>query len=224
MAATEAEATGIASELLRRGIEPLVERCVPIEREVAILVARDAAGATAIYPLVETVQADGMCREVLAPAPVPAALAESARALAQRVAELCEVVGILALELFVSDGRLLINEIATRPHNSGHYSIEACVTSQFEQHLRAVAGLPLGLTELVAPVATTVNIVGAEDGADPRQRLPSALAIPGAHVHLYGKEPRPGRKLGHVTTLGSEIAECRSRAHQAVAALTGGVG
>ena len=121
-----------------------MKKLMPIEREVAILVARSAKGEKAVYPLVETVQVDGMCREILAPACVDPAIVDQARRIAEQIAELSRSVGILAVELFVSNGRVLINEIATRPHNSGHYTIEGCVTSQFEQHLRAIAGWPLG--------------------------------------------------------------------------------
>ncbi len=214
-------ATQVATELLRRGIEPMLEAHVPIEREVAILVARDVAGETAVYPLVETVQREGICREVLAPAAVPTGVAHMAEELARQIAELSGVVGILAVELFVSGGELIVNEIATRPHNSGHYTIEGCVTSQFEQHLRAVAGWPLGETGLRDAAVVTINVLGPEDGSDPRERMAAALAVPGAHVHLYGKTARPGRKLGHVTTLDRDVARARARAARAVDILTG---
>jgi 5-(carboxyamino)imidazole ribonucleotide synthase len=118
------------------------------------------------------------------------------------------------------DGQLLINEIATRPHNSGHYSIEAVETSQFEQHLRAIMGLPLGSTKLRAKAAVMVNVLGGTNGADPRSHLDQALAMTGVHVHLYGKEARPGRKLGHVTTLGPRVERCADRAWRAVELLT----
>ena len=116
---------------------------------------------------------------------------------------------------------LLINEIATRPHNSGHWTIEGAATSQFEQHLRAVLDLPLGSVARTAPVVVTANVLGPRDGSDPATRLAAALTVPGVHVHLYGKVARPGRKLGHVTCLGDDRAEVRARALQAVALLTG---
>ncbi|MER3439720.1 MAG: 5-(carboxyamino)imidazole ribonucleotide synthase, partial [Chloroflexota bacterium] len=201
------------------GIEPVAERWVPIEREVAILVARRPNGETVAYPLVETVQINGICREILAPARVPESLAHEAARLAETIATASGVVGILAVECFVSEGTLLINEIATRPHNSGHYSIEGCVTSQFEQHLRAILDWPLGQASLTAPAVATVNILGNAAGDDPRALLPAALAIPGVHVHLYGKTPRPGRKLGHVTVCGEYLEDVRERAQRAASIL-----
>jgi 5-(carboxyamino)imidazole ribonucleotide synthase len=214
-----AAATSLTASLIAAGIEPVAERWVPIEREVAILVARRPNGETVAYPLVETVQIDGICREILAPAQVPEPLARETVRLAETIATASEVVGILAVECFVSEGTLLINEIATRPHNSGHYSIEGCVTSQFEQHLRAILDWPLGQASLTAPAVATVNVLGNAAGDDPRAFLPAALAIPGVHVHLYGKTPRPGRKLGHVTVCGDHLEDVRERAQRAAAIL-----
>jgi 5-(carboxyamino)imidazole ribonucleotide synthase len=213
------EAATLAASLLSAGIEPVAERWIPIDREVAILVGRRPGGEMVTYPLVETVQINGICREILAPAQVPASLAGEAARLAEAIAEASGVVGILAVECFVSNGALLINEIATRPHNSGHYTIEGCVTSQFEQHLRAILDWPLGQASLTAPAVATVNVLGNAAGDDPRQALPEALAIPGVHVHLYGKAPRPGRKLGHVTVCGEDIEDVRERAQRAAALL-----
>jgi 5-(carboxyamino)imidazole ribonucleotide synthase len=212
-------ATPLVASLLSAGIEPVAERWVPIDREVAILVGRRPGGEMVTYPLVETVQIDGICREILAPAHVPESLAKEAARLAETIAEASGVIGILAVECFVSNGTLLINEIATRPHNSGHYTIEGCVTSQFEQHLRAILDWPLGQTSLTAPAVATVNVLGNAAGDDPRQALPDALSIPGVHVHLYGKTPRPGRKLGHVTVCGDNIEDIRERAQRAAALL-----
>lgn len=217
----EASGRQLAEQLLDQGVELLVEEFVAIEQEVALIVARRRSGETAVYPLVETVQVDGMCREIVAPASVSDEMAAQAHDIAERVANLSGVTGILAVELFVAGGRLLINEIATRPHNSGHYTIEGCVTSQFEQHLRAVLDWPLGSTELTAPSVVTVNVVGGPDGVDPALRIPAALKIPGVHVHLYGKPTRPGRKLGHVTVCGTDLRSVRQRANAAVAILTG---
>jgi 5-(carboxyamino)imidazole ribonucleotide synthase len=143
------------------------------------------------------------------------------RDLALRLAEDAQVTGLLAVELFETPGELLVNEVALRPHNSGHYTIEGCATSQFEQHLRAVLGWPLGLAAPQAPAVATVNVVGPADGSDPTARLPRALAVPGAHVHLYGKTPAPGRKLGHVTVLGDELEAARQSARQAASLLEG---
>jgi len=208
-------------DLTEAGIEVVAERWVPIERELAIMVVRRPGGQTVVYPLVETVQVDGICREVISPAPVPPGLAIEAEAIARTIAEASGVVGILAVELFVSGGRLIVNEIATRPHNSGHYSIEGCVTSQFEQHLRAVLDWPLGATTPTAPVVVTVNVLGGPDARDPFAALPDALSIEGVHVHLYGKAPRPGRKLGHVTVCANDAESARERARAAAELLSG---
>ncbi|HEY7032093.1 MAG TPA: 5-(carboxyamino)imidazole ribonucleotide synthase [Thermomicrobiales bacterium] len=215
------EARRIVDELTARGIDVVAEQWVPIERELAILVARRPCGDAIVYPLVETIQVDGICREVVLPAPVPAPVASEAEAIARRIAEASSVVGILAVELFVAGGRLLVNEIATRPHNSGHYSIEGCVTSQFEQHLRAILDWPLGATAPTAPAVATVNVLGGPTAANPFATLPVALAIEGAHVHLYGKGPRPGRKLGHVTVCAADVETARRRARAAAELLSG---
>ncbi len=199
----------------------LLEPKLPLVRELAILVARSRTGERVAYPVVETVQRDAMCREVLVPAAVDPALAAEARDLALRLAEDIEATGVLAVELFQTPDALLVNELALRPHNSGHYSIEGCATSQFEQHLRAVLGWPLGPATAQAPAVASVNVVGPDDGSDPATRLPQALAVPGAHVHLYAKAPSPGRKLGHVTVCGAELGAAREAALQAAARLEG---
>lgn len=219
----ESAGAALATELSALGVELLAEQWVPIEREVAIIIARRPGGETAVYPLVETIQVDGMCREIIAPAPVSDEIFSEARAIAGEVARIADVAGILAVELFVAGGRLIVNEIATRPHNSGHYTIEGCETSQFEQHLRAILDWPLGSTGLTAPFVVTVNVVGGPDGSDPVMRLPEVLSIPGVHVHLYGKVARPGRKLGHVTVRGDDVIDVRARANQAAAVLSGSV-
>ena len=217
---SEPELREVINSLFERGIEPIVEELVPIDRELAILAARSPSGDVAIYPLVETVQVAGICREIRACAFDPD-LERQAHEIARAICAVTEVVGIIAVELFHVGGTLLINEIATRPHNSGHWTIEGSVTSQFEQHLRAVAGLPLGIPASLKPATVTVNVLGPKDGSDPAERLAEALAVEGAHVHLYGKPPRPGRKLGHVTVVGQTAPECRQLAWQAVTALTG---
>jgi 5-(carboxyamino)imidazole ribonucleotide synthase len=181
----------------------LLEPKLDIITEIAVLVTRSPTGETKTYPAVETVQRDGMCREILAPAPIPGELAEQARQLAIRLATEIEAVGVIAVEMFHTAGGLVINEVALRPHNSGHFTIEGAVTSQFEQHLRAVLGWPLGETALTAPTVATVNVIGSATATDPASQLPAALTVPGIHVHLYRKAPLPGRKLGHVTALGA---------------------
>jgi len=190
-----------AAAVLGAGGDWLAEAFVALDLEVAVLVARRPSGEAVVYPLCETVQQEGMCRELCVPAPLGAAQAAQAEAMALAIAAAIDAVGILAVELFVSGGRLLVNELALRPHNSGHWTIEGAVTSQFENHLRAVLDLPLGDPATVAPAVAMVNVVGPPGGGDPADRLAAALAIRGAHVHLYGKEARPGRKLGHVTAL-----------------------
>lgn len=203
-------------------LEPRLDLVV----ELAVLVARRPSGEVATWPVVETVQVDGMCDEVLLPAPVDAELQAEARAIGEQVAALVGATGVIAIELFVVDDpsggrRVLVNEIAPRVHNSGHLTIEASATSQFEQHLRAVLDWPLGPTASTAAVAAMVNIVG--DGVhEPLTRQAFALAeVPGAHVHLYGKSARQARKVGHVTVLGDDLVSVRSAANTAANLLAG---
>ena len=218
-----AAARSLVERTAGSGIHLLVERWLPIERELAVLVARRPGGEAVVYPVVETVQVEGICHEVLAPASIAPELAAAAERLTLSVAAVTGVVGILAVEMFVAEGTLSINEVAVRPHNSGHFSIEGSGTSQFENHLRAVLDLPLGGTALTAPAVAMANVLGGQNGADPRTNLPAALTLPGVHVHLYGKEARPGRKVGHVTALGDDPAEVRARASRAAALLVGEV-
>jgi phosphoribosylaminoimidazole carboxylase PurK protein len=217
------ENAGQAGEVLAHGIDLMVEEYVPFEAELAALAARSPFGQGATYPVVQTVQRDGVCREVLAPAPgLDAGLAREAEALALRIAGELGVTGLLAVELFLANGRLLVNELAMRPHNCGHWTIEGARTSQFEQHLRAVLDLPLGATAMAAPRAVMANVLGGSDG-DMLGRLHHVLAAdPALRVHLYGKTVRPGRKIGHVTALGTDLAELRSRARAGAAYLRWG--
>lgn len=200
----------------------LAEEKVPFERELAALAARTPSGALATWPVVETIQRDGVCAEVLAPAPgLDPALTEQAEGIARTVAEGLGVTGVLAVELFATADGVTVNELAMRPHNSGHVTIDGHVTSQFEQHLRAVLDLPLGDTSPTAPVAVMVNLLGSAL-PDPSSAYPELMArFPDAKVHLYGKEVRPGRKLGHVTVVGEDLQRCRDRASAAVAILRG---
>ncbi len=219
----------------------LVEQAVPFTRELAVQVARRPSGELRAWPVVESIQRDGVCHEVIAPAPdLHPDTAAQALGVARRIAEGLEVVGMLAVELFEvpdPDGgppQVLVNELAMRPHNSGHWTIDGSVTSQFEQHLRAVLDLPLGATDARAPWSVMVNVLGSvlpglADG------LPQALAVgsrrtPGAperdglrdaKVHLYGKSVCPGRKLGHVTVCGDDLAAARADAAAAAACLRG---
>lgn len=203
-------------------VEVYVERKVPIVHELAVQVARRPSGEMRAWPAVETVQADGMCAEVIAPAPrTSPALARDAERIATTLAEVLGVTGLLAVELFEAPGGLLVNELAMRPHNSGHWSIDGATTSQFTQHLRAVLDWPLGDPSPVAPVTVMVNVVGGAR-TDLETALPQALgAVPDAHVHLYGKTARAGRKLGHVTVVGTDVAAARERAGRAADILRG---
>jgi 5-(carboxyamino)imidazole ribonucleotide synthase len=205
-----------AAAVLAHGIDLMVEEYVAFERELAVLVARSPSGQGAVYPVVQTVQRDGICREVLAPAPgLPEDTAVAAERLGLAIAAGVGVTGLLAVELFQAPGGLLVNELAMRPHNSGHWTIEGARTSQFEQHLRAVLDLPLGTPALAARHAVMVNILGGDD-PDLYSRLVHVMAAdPGVKVHLYGKEVRPGRKVGHVTAVGDDLDELRGRAGRA---------
>ena len=181
-----------------KGVPAVLEAMLPLELEVSVVLARGEDGRVAAFPVAENSHPRGILDVCIAPARIPAALAKEATALATRVARELEYVGVLAVEMFVVDGRLLMNEIAPRPHNSGHYTIDACRTSQFEQQVRVLCGLPLGDPSQHTP-AVMVNLLGdIWTGGDPRWE--EVLKHPGAHLHLYGKrEARPGRKMGHVT-------------------------
>lgn len=201
----------------------LLEEKVAFARELAVLIARRPSGQTAIYPVVETIQCDGVCSEVIAPAPqLDADIERAAVAVAEGVAAGLGVTGVLAVELFErahpdeNGQRIVVNELAMRPHNSGHWTIEGAVTSQFENHLRAVLDLPLGSTRALAPWAVMANVLGG-DRRELSAGLPAALADGEAKVHLYGKEVRPGRKLGHVTVLGANLDSARASAVAAAA-------
>jgi 5-(carboxyamino)imidazole ribonucleotide synthase len=200
----------------------IVEEKVTIVHELAVQVARTPSGRSRCWPVVETVQDNGICVEVVAPAPrLSHSLTAEAQALAVRIADELDVVGVLAVELFEAPSGLLVNELAMRPHNSGHWSIEGATTSQFEQHLRAVLDWPLGDTRTRAPFTVMVNLLGGPS-TDLSTSLPAALeAVPGCSVHLYGKAARPGRKLGHVTVLGDDLEEIRAQARKAVEVLRG---
>ena len=213
-----------AAEVLAHGIPLLAEQFVAFRRELAILIARSPSGHGAAYPLVQSVQRDGICVEVIAPAPdLPDDTAVEAERLGLALARDLDVIGLLAVELFETrDGHLLVNELAMRPHNTGHWTIEGSRTSQFEQHLRAVLNLPLGATAATTPVAVMANVLG---GADPDLygKLNHVLAADTAlKVQLYGKAVRPGRKVGHVTAFGDRLPAVRDRARRAASYLATG--
>jgi 5-(carboxyamino)imidazole ribonucleotide synthase len=215
----------------------VVETFVPLQRELAALVARSPFGQAAAWPVVQTVQQAGICIEVIAPAPgLDDDTASAASGLALRIASDLNVVGVLAVELFqvppgpgAPDG-LIVNELAMRPHNSGHWTMDGSVTSQFEQHVRAVLDYPLGRTDPVAPFAVMGNVLGGvvDPAGDPVMSMDErvhhlAARFPDVKVHLYGKAFRPGRKLGHVNIIGSDLGELRRRARLAAGWLSDGV-
>jgi len=213
-----------AAEVLAHPVALFAEEHIGFDRELAVLAARSPHGQGAVYPVVQTIQRDGVCHEVLAPAPsLPPSRAMQAQRLALELAAELDVTGLLAVELFeTASGGLLVNELAMRPHNSGHWTIEGAATSQFEQHLRAVLDLPLGVSAAVVPQVVMVNVLG---GADPRvyPRYTHVMAAdPGLKIHLYGKAVRPGRKIGHVTVLGDDVGELRARAGRAARYLATG--
>ncbi len=197
----------------------VVEEFLELDAELAVVVVTRASGGQVRYPVMQTVQVDGICHIVTCPAPLDEPLLTEADRIAAAVAEIVNAVGVLAVELFVHNGRVLVNEVAPRPHNSGHLTIEACVTSQFENHLRAVLDWPLGRTDLVGPAAAMVNIIGEAGTGNPATNITEALSVRGAHVHFYGKSWREGRKLGHVTALGPDVASAEAVAQQALDAL-----
>jgi 5-(carboxyamino)imidazole ribonucleotide synthase len=219
------------ADLLERHGTLLAEERVDMVRELAVQVARSPFGQVAVWPVVETVQRDGVCHEVLAPAPgLDDRLATEAQELAIRLAEQLGVVGLLAVELFQTPEGVVVNELAMRPHNSGHWTIEGSRTSQFEQHLRAVLDYPLGATAMTAPVVVMANVLGGAASADDwtgpglDERIHHFMAHwPDVKLHWYGKGQRPGRKLGHVTALGADLAEVRARAAAAARYLADGV-
>lgn len=222
LAADTDEVRTVVAQYLSDGVPVMIEERVAMRRELAALVARSPFGQGAAWPVVETVQRDGICVTVLAPAPdLSDELGSAASELALSIASSLGVVGVLAVELFETvDGRLLVNELAMRPHNSGHWTMDGARTSQFEQHLRAVLDYPLGDTSVLAPTVMG-NVLGAPEtpAMSMDERVHHLFArMPDAKVHLYGKEERPGRKIGHVNIVGGpseSVASLRERAERA---------
>ena len=225
---TNAAAAGSGGSLGGSAVQSLLlEQAVPFTRELAALLARTPSGQVASWPVAQTIQADGMCSEVIAPAPgLPTEVLARAQRIGEQVAETFAVTGVLAVEMFaVEDAQgqveLFINELAMRPHNSGHWTQDGAITSQFAQHLRAVLDLPLGSPELTSPTTVMVNLLGGENSPADDAYARALAADPQAKIHLYGKEPRPRRKLGHVNLClraGESVEELRSRG-QAVCAI-----
>lgn len=220
---SETEAADVmATATLVPGAVWLAEERVDFTRELAAQVARSPSGQAVAYPVVRTVQTNGICTEVVAPAPgLSDDHATAAQEVALRIAGLLDVTGMLAVELFDTPQGILVNELAMRPHNSGHWSIDGAVTSQFENHLRAVLDLPLGSPRMLAPHAVMVNVIGG-DLADLYPAYRHIMARdPGVRVHAYGKQVRAGRKVGHVTVIGDDVNDLLARAHHAADYLAG---
>lgn len=212
-----------AAQPFRAGVPVLAEELVPFVRELAADVVRSPHGQAVAYPVVESIQVDGVCNEVIAPAPgLSDELSGQAQRIALQIAKDLGVVGHLAVELFeTADGRVLVNELAMRPHNSGHWTQDGAVTSQFANHLRAVLDLPLGDPRARAPWTVMANVLGG-DYPDMYQGYLHCMARdPGLKIHMYGKDVKPGRKVGHVTTYGTDLADVRARARHAADYLRG---
>ncbi len=207
-----------------RGRELYAEAFCPFVKELATIVTRSRSGESVHYPVVETVQKDHICHIVRAPAVIDAGVAENAADIAAKAIDAIDGVGSFGVEMFLlEDGSIVVNELAPRVHNSGHYTIEACECSQFENHVRAVLGLPHGSTRMVAPAAVMINTLGDGHGPGHPGGMSEALAVPGAHIHTYGKAKSvPGRKMGHVTALGETVTEAEEKAQRAADALAYG--
>ncbi|NUS54416.1 MAG: 5-(carboxyamino)imidazole ribonucleotide synthase [Streptomycetaceae bacterium] len=217
--------TEAAAAPFRAGVPVLAEEKVDFARELAANVVRSPHGQAVAYPVVESIQEDGICREVIAPAPgLSEERAVEAQQIALRIAGELDVTGHLAVELFETrDGRILVNELAMRPHNSGHWTLDGAVTSQFENHLRAVLDLPLGDPRARAKWTVMVNVLGGDYPDMYHAYLHVMARDPGVKVHMYGKEVKPGRKVGHVTVCGDDLDDVRERANHAADYLRGSI-
>lgn len=211
-------------EALRQfeGRELYAESFVPFTKELAVMVARSTKGDVKTYPVTETFHERNICVETHTPASISPEALKKAEELARQIADKLAGAGMFGIEMFLtSEGEVLINEIAPRVHNSGHYTIEGCETSQFEQHIRAITGMPLGSTKLTAPAAVMINILGERDGPTEVTGLEEAQEVPDTHVHLYGKSPtKIDRKMGHITSTGKTFEEAQARAQKARKAIS----
>jgi 5-(carboxyamino)imidazole ribonucleotide synthase len=208
----------IADAFKRFDGRPLyAEQFVPFTKELAVMVARSVSGETAVYPVVETSHVRNICSEVIAPAVISEAEQNKALAVAKSVAQRLKGAGVFGIEMFLTrDGEVLVNEISPRVHNSGHYTIEACVTSQFEQHIRAITGMSLGKTDLKVPAAVMINILGERDGPVELKGLEEVEATPDTYIHIYGKSPtRIDRKMGHITSTSKDVEQALEHARKA---------
>jgi len=223
---TREEAESLVAELLDNGTPLYAERKVDFDRELSAMVARTPSGEVRAWPVVESRQRDGICVEAIAPAPgMTEENAEYCRELATKIATELDVTGVLAVELFAKDGEITVNELAMRPHNTGHWTQDGCVTSQFEQHLRAVLDWPLGSVDTTAPCTVMVNTLGAD--VEPEEPMEERVIevmrqYPDAKVHLYGKGHRPGRKMGHVNVSGTDLDTVLERAKAAAHIIVNG--
>lgn len=198
--------------------EVYAQRVLDFEKELSVVAARDMQGNIVTYPVVETIHKNNICHTVISPAPIDASVRQIANEVARETLKHLNGAGVFAIEMFVVNGDIIVNEIAPRVHNSGHHTIEASKTSQFEQHIRAISGLPLGSTEQIAPAAVMVNVLGTKEGPLDRTGIDKIAAEKDTKLHLYGKTPRLDRKIGHITTLAATTEEAmeiatRSRAH-----------
>lgn len=218
----------IRSQLdIKKGTEKLagrllyVEKFVPFVKEIAVMIARNQKGKAVLYPVVETIHKDNICDTVIAPAKISKKARTNAIILAKKVVKKMNGVGVFGIEMFLKkDDNVLVNEIAPRVHNSGHYTIEACITSQFEQHIRAITNLPLGETSMIVKASVMKNILGERNGPGTPLGIEKALKIPGVSFHLYGKkESRVARKMGHLTAVGDSVDVCFSKVNRARKAL-----
>lgn len=179
------------------------ERFVKFDQELAIMIARNHDGELAIYPLVQTIQRNHICNEVIAPAQVPKGIVAKAQEIAKKCVEAIDGIGVFGIEFFYENGEIMVNEIAPRPHNTGHYTIEACYSSQFENAIRAILNLPLGNPSMIAPAAVMINLLGERSGIGAPSDVKNVFTLPNVYLHLYNKkESRKGRKMGHITVLG----------------------
>lgn len=194
-----------------------IEKFVPFSKELAVIIARDKKGKIATYPVVETTQKNNICHTCIVPANINTRIEKKARLLAKKVMNKLGGAGVFAIEMFLTkDGSVLVNEIAPRVHNSGHFTIEGCQTSQFEQHLRAITGMDLGKTSLIVPAIAMVNILGERNGKARVKGIKQALDIPGVTVHMYGKEDvKVERKMGHITAVANSSQEALRKAIKA---------
>jgi 5-(carboxyamino)imidazole ribonucleotide synthase len=199
-----------------------VEKFVPFVKEVAVMVARSTTGEIKTYPVVETIHKNNICHLVLAPAPVNTATQKKAQNLAKKVMQNLKGAGVFGIEMFVTkSNKVIINEIAPRVHNAGHFSMEACVTPQFEQHIRAITGMPLGNTEMIVPAAVMINILGERQGTAEIKGLTEVLKMPNVAVHIYGKaETKIERKMGHITVIGDNLDKVKKTAQRVRAQLS----